>query len=84
MDVGRAFCAARGLAEKRFYTWRRSLGLSPVSPPKPRSKAFVPVAVIPDIHAEIVLPGGLTLRVPLHADPAGVARLAAALGTAAC
>jgi hypothetical protein len=29
----RAFCAARGLAAKRFYTWRRNLGLSPVAPP---------------------------------------------------
>ncbi len=27
----RAFRSARGLGEKRCYTWRRSLGLSPVA-----------------------------------------------------
>lgn len=81
----RAYCVAHGLSEKRFYTWRRNLGLSPA----PRSDAcpapaFVPVRVVADAVAEVVLPGGLTLRVPLAADPAPVARLVAALRDSAC
>ncbi len=84
----RAFCLARGLEEKRFYTWRRNLGLSPVARPVPASDApargFVPVRLVSDPTAEVVLPGGVTLRVPLTADPAHVARLAAALRGATC
>lgn len=84
----RAFCAARGLEEKRFYTWRRNLGLSPVARPAPASDAparpFVPVRLVSDPVAEVVVPGGVTLRVPLTADPAHVARLVAALRGGAC
>ena len=84
----RAFCSARGLEEKRFYTWRRNLGLSPVARPIPVADApargFVPVRMVSDPVAEVVLPGGFTLRVPLTADPAHVARLAAALRGGAC
>lgn len=84
----RAFCSARGLSEKRFYTWRKSLGLSPAArsttPPAAPARAFVPVRVVADALAEITLPGGVTLRVPLTADPSHVARLAAALRGAAC
>ncbi len=83
----RAFCLARGLEERRFYTWRRNLGLSPVARPSPASDApargFVPVRLVSDPLAEVVLPG-LTLRVPLSADPAHVARLVAALRGATC
>jgi hypothetical protein len=84
----RAFCLARGLPEKRFYTWRRTLGLSPTTRPATPSDApargFIPVRVVADTYAEVVLSGGVTLRVPLTADPAHVARLAAALRGAAC
>jgi hypothetical protein len=84
----RAFCAARGLHEKRFYTWRRDLGLSPVARAAPPSdapaRAFVPVRLVSDPTAEVALPGGVVLRVPVSADPAHVARLVAALRGAAC
>lgn len=81
----RAFCLARGLHEKRFYTWRRDLGLSPAARPVPKAApGFVPVRVVADAAAEITLPGGVTLRVPLTADPSHVARLVAALRGAAC
>jgi hypothetical protein len=85
----RAFCLARGLEEKKFYTWRRNLGLSPVARPTPASdptpaRPFVPVRLVSDPMAEIVLPGGITLRVPVSADPAHVARLVAALRGGAC
>jgi hypothetical protein len=35
--------------------------------------------VIPDPTVEIVVPGSVILRVPIDADPAGVARLVLAL-----
>lgn len=86
----RAFCRQQGLHEKRFFTWRRNLGLSPVARPTPTTPAgrpnsapavpgFVPVRVVPDTSAEVSLPGGVTVRVPVHADPGAVARLVAAL-----
>jgi hypothetical protein len=84
----RAFCAARGLPEKRFFTWRKNLGLSPVArpapPPRTPTRAFVPVRVVADAAAEVSLPGGVTLRVPVSADPSHVARLVAALRGATC
>jgi hypothetical protein len=85
----RAYCLRHGLHEKRFYTWRRNLGLSPVSRPDPSAShdpitAFVPVRVVSDPTAEVVLPGGVTLRVPLSAEPTHVARLVAALRGGAC
>jgi hypothetical protein len=87
----RAFCHARGLHEKRFYTWRRNLGLSPVARPAstpsdaPPARGFVPVRVVSDATAEVVLPGGVVLRVPVTADPAHVARLVAAIrGATTC
>jgi transposase-like protein len=84
----RAFCRDRGLHEKRFYTWRRNLGLSPagrpVSSPSHAPVAFVPVRVVSDASVEVVLPGGVTVRLPLSADPSHAARLVAALRGGPC
>jgi hypothetical protein len=85
----REFCRQRGLHEKRFYTWRRNLGLSPVTrstpaPSAPPVPGFVPVRLVADATAELVLPGGLVVRVPVSSDPAHVARLVAALRGAPC
>ncbi len=84
----RAFCEARGLTERKFYTWRKNLGLSPVTRPTPVSetppRAFVPVRVVADSVAEVTLPDGVTVRVPVSSDPAHVARLVAALRGATC
>jgi hypothetical protein len=86
----REFCRLRGLHEKRFYTWRRDLGLSPVVRPAtapsdpPAARGFVPVRVVSDPVAEVALPGGVTVRVPLSSDPAHVARLVAAVRGATC
>ena len=89
-QTARASCRARGLHEKRFYTWRRDLGLSPVTRPTPaasdapQGRGFVPVRLVADSVAEIVLPGGVTVRVPASADPTHVARLVAAVRGATC
>src|SRR6478752_9207928 len=80
----RAFCAARGVAEATFFARRREFADRKQSPrpaagPVP-SPSFAAVRVIPDPTIEIVLPGGLLVRVPVGADPTAVAHLVAALG----
>ncbi len=71
----RAFCRERGLHEKRFYTWRKNLGLSPADrsgpPAETPARGFVPVRVVADAMAKVVLPGGVTLRVPIAAEGDG-------------
>ena len=84
----RAFCTARGVAEATFFARRRELdnrGRSP-RPAATRgpSPSFAAVRVIPDPTIEIVLPGGLLVRVPVGADPTAVAHLVAALGGRPC
>ena len=81
----RAFCAARGVSEATFFARRREL-IDRATLPQPPAPAapFVPVNVVPDPTAEVVLPGGLIVRVPVAADPAAVARLVAALGGGPC
>ena len=87
----REFCRQHGLHEKRFYTWRKHLGLSPVTRPIPATSAttppvpgFMPVRLVADTAAEVVLPGGVVVRVPVSSDPAHVARLVAALRSTPC
>jgi hypothetical protein len=84
----RAFCAARGVAEATFFARRRALAdreqpSRPAAPLVP-SPSFAAVRVVPDPTIEIVLPGGLLVRVPVGADPAAVAHLVAALGGGTC
>jgi hypothetical protein len=83
----RAFCAARGVSEATFFARRREL-IDRAPLPQPTAPApapqFVPVKVVPDPTVEVVLPGGLIVRMPVAADPAAVARLVAALGGGPC
>jgi transposase len=76
----RAFCARHGLAQPRFYAWRRTL--------RRRDRAtnrFLPVRVLPDPapatppSVEVVLAGGRCLRVPPGFDPATLRQLLAVL-----
>jgi transposase len=83
----RAFCAARGVSEATFFARRREL--ADQEPPRrlavpAPAPQFVPVKVVPDPTVEVVLPGGLIVRVPVGADPGAVARLVAALGGKPC
>jgi hypothetical protein len=78
-----AFCAAHRVSQATFYAWRKRLTASRqrTVPPPP---AFAAVRVIPNPTAEVSLPSGLVVRVPVNADPATVARLVLALRGAAC
>jgi transposase len=78
-----AFCTAHRVSQATFYSWRKRLAARGriTAPPAP---AFAPVRVVPDPTAEVVLPSGLVVRVPVATDPTAVARLVAALGSGAC
>jgi transposase-like protein len=78
-----AFCARHRVSQATFYSWRKRLvarGRS-TAPPAP---AFAPVRIVPDSAAEVALPNGLIVRVPVGVDPSAVARLVAALGGGMC
>jgi hypothetical protein len=78
-----AFCAAQRVSQATFYSWRKRLGVRSPRTAAPTS-AFAPIRVVPDPTAEVILPTGLVVRVPVGTDPAAVARLVAALGGAQC
>jgi hypothetical protein len=79
-----AFCRGRRLTRSNFDRWRRILAAEPgLSPPTP-SPAFVPVRVVAEPTAEVVLRSGVVVRLPLSAAPEAVTRLVAAVGAASC
>lgn len=75
----REFCAERGFKLATFYVWRRRL-----APPATPAATFVPVRVVANPAIEIVLPGGLVVRLPSGTDPIYLARLVAELGATPC
>jgi transposase-like protein len=81
-----AFCAAHRVSQASFYSWRQRLAARNPGPatPAPPAVTFAPVRVVPDPTAEVILPTGVVVRVPVGADPVAVARLVAALGGAPC
>ena len=79
-----AFCLVRKLTRSNFDRWRRILAAEPVaSPPKP-SPSFVPLRVVAEPMAEVVLLSGIVVRVPLGAAHEAVTRLVAAVGAVPC
>ena len=79
-----AFCRSRQLTRSNFDRWRRILAADPVvSPPTPLP-AFVPIRVVAEPMAEVVLRSGVVVRVPLGAAAEAVTRLVAAVGAASC
>jgi transposase-like protein len=79
-----AFCRARGLTRSHFDRWRRVLAAQPGQSPPAPSPAFVPVRVVAEPMAEVVLRSGVVVRLPLSAAPETVTRLVAAVGAASC
>jgi hypothetical protein len=71
-----AFCIAHRVSQATYYSWRKRLTVQSrvvAAPPQP-VPAFAPVRVVPDPTAQVVLPNGLVVRVPVSADAAAVAR----------
>ena len=79
-----AFCRDHMLTRSNFDRWRRILAAEPgVSPLKP-SPAFVPLRVVAEPMAEVILLSGIVVRVPLGATAESVTRLVTAVGAVSC
>jgi hypothetical protein len=86
-----AFCAKEGVSTPSFYAWRRRLCHPPAEPVvhpavAPAAAArLVPVQVLPAAApVEILLPGGIVLRLAPGCDPDFVRELVEALGGRSC
>jgi transposase-like protein len=81
-----AFCRDHNLTRSNFDRWRRILAAEPGTSAhgKPSSATFVPVRVVAEPMAEVVLRSGVVVRLPLGAAPEAVTRLVAAVGAASC
>jgi hypothetical protein len=79
-----AFCRRRRLTRSNFDRWRRFLSCEPSESKPSSSSAFVPLRVIAEPMAEVVLLSGILVRLPLGADPEAVSRLVAAVPAASC
>ena len=78
-----AFCRDRKLTRSNFDRWRRILAAES-SEAGPAAAAFVPLRVIAEPMAEVVLRSGVVVRLPLGATPEAVTRLVTAVGAASC
>jgi hypothetical protein len=76
-----AFCHDRKLTRSNFDRWRRILAAEPT---KSNPPSFVPLRVVAEPMAEVVLPSGVVVRLPLTTAADAVTRLVAAVGAASC
>ena len=81
-----AFCRARQITRSNFDRWRRILARDPSDSSRAESppSAFVPVRVVAEPMAEVVLRSGVIVRVPLGAASDAITRMVAAVGAAKC
>ena len=79
-----AFCRDRKLTRSNFDRWRRNLAAASGGTHPPAAEAFVPLRVVAEPMAEVVLRSGIVVRLPLSAAPEAVTRLVAAVGAASC
>jgi hypothetical protein len=79
-----AFCRERQLTRSNFDRWRRILTAETTDQPRGAAPEFVPVRVISDPMAEVVLPSGVVVRLPVSTVPEAVTRLVATVGAARC
>ena len=86
-----AFCAKEGVSAPPFYAWRRRLRQEPAEqanrPAEPLADGprLVPVRLLaPAAPVEIVLPGGLVLRLAPGCDLDFIRALVATLGGRPC
>jgi transposase len=82
-----AFCAHEGVSTASFYTWRQRLRQPPAgrtAAPADGVARLVPVRLLPDAPVEVVLPGGLVLRLTPGCDLDFVRLLVGTLGERPC
>ena len=74
----------RKLTRSNFDRWRRILAAPPSGSPRGEASAFVPLRVVAEPMAEVVLSSGVVVRLPVSTAPETVTRLVVAVGTARC
>ena len=86
-----AFCAHEGVSPPSFYAWRQRLRQPPAEPaarraaPPADGARLVPVRLLPAAApVEVLLPGGLVLRLAPGCDLDFVRALADTLGSRPC
>ena len=79
-----AFCRDRKLTRSNFDRWRRILAAESSESSALPPPAFVPVRVVAEPMAEVVLRSGIAIRLPLGAAADAVTRLVNAVGAASC
>jgi|SRR5947209_5972683 len=79
-----AFCRDRKLTRSNFDRWRRILAPMPATSKASSSASFVPLRVVAEPMAEVVLRSGVVVRFPLTSTSDVVTRLVAAVGAAGC
>jgi len=79
-----AFCTQRHLSKPAFGYWQRKLGFSRRSKPRSAAATFVPMTLVAEPQVEVVLPTGVTLKLPLVAGEEQITRWLAAARTASC
>jgi hypothetical protein len=85
-----AFCAQEGVSTATFYAWRQRLRQPPAEPtaesarPADGAARLVPVRLLPAGPVEVLLPGGLILRLQPGSDLDFVRLLVGALGERPC
>jgi hypothetical protein len=83
------FCTREGVALPSFYSWRRRLQAdtpgSATAAAEPLGPTLLPIRLAPaPASLELVLPGGMILRVGPDYDPAALRRLLQLLGVLPC
>ena len=79
-----AFCKQRHLSQPTFYYWRRKLGFGRRTERPTPPKKFVPMTLIAEPLVEVVLPTGMTIKLPLTAAAEQIIRWLAATRAASC
>lgn len=79
-----AFCRERKLTRSKFDRWRRILAAEPTNSKPSSTSSFIPLQVVAEPMAEVVLPSGVVVRLPLTSTPGTITRLVAAVRAAAC
>ena len=77
-----AFCRHRKLTRSNFDRWRRILASEPSESPATTSSSFVPIRVVAEPMAEVMLLSGVVVRLPVTTTADAVTRLVAAVGAA--
>jgi hypothetical protein len=79
-----AFCNQRHLSKPTFCYWQQKLGFGRRSTRPSPAATFVPMTLVAELRVEVVLPTGVTFKLPLTADKEQITRWLAAARAAAC